>query len=78
VHANITAVVKVQTFTVRPVGGTNLEVRQLTHDVDVVTPKSAAAIVPIAPLRAGTTYDVSFVGTVDGVPVSRNWAFTTR
>jgi uncharacterized protein YkwD len=78
VHANITAVVNVQAFTVHPTGGANLEVRQLTHDVDVVTPKSAAAIVPIAPLRAGTTYEVSFVGTVDGVPVSRNWAFTTR
>jgi uncharacterized protein YkwD len=78
VHANITAVLKVQSFTVRPRGGANLQVRQLTKDVDPETPASAAAIVPLARLAAGTTYDVSFTGTVNNVAVSRAWAFTTR
>lgn len=78
VHANITAIVKVVGFTVRPRGGAPLEVRQLTHDVDPETPQSAAAIVPLAPLAAGTTYDVSFTGTVNGTPVNRTWSFTTR
>jgi hypothetical protein len=78
VHANITAVLKVQSFTIRPRGGANLQVRQLTKDVDPETPVSAAAIVPLAPLAAGATYDVSFTGTVNNVAVSRTWAFTTR
>jgi uncharacterized protein YkwD len=78
VHANITAVLKVQDFSVRPRGGAPLEVRQLTHDVDPETPQSAAAIVPLARLAAGTTYDVSFSGTANGVPVNRTWSFTTR
>jgi hypothetical protein len=34
--------------------------------------------VPLAPLRAATTYDVSFSGTVGGAGVSRNWSFTTK
>ncbi len=42
------------------------------------TPASAAAIVPFEVLRAGTTYDVQFAGTVDGLAVSRSWSFTTR
>lgn len=78
VQANITASVKVQSFTVHPAGGANLEVRLLTHDADPVTPQSAAAIVPLAKLATGTSYDVNFTGTVNGVPVSRSWAFTTR
>jgi hypothetical protein len=78
VHANITAVLKVQSFTIRPRGGANLQVRQLTKDVDPETPVSAAALVPLAPLAAGATYDVSFTGTVNNVAVSRTWAFTTR
>jgi hypothetical protein len=37
-----------------------------------------AAIVPLAPLKAATVYDVSFVGAVDGVAVTKSWSFTTK
>jgi uncharacterized protein YkwD len=78
VHANITSVVNVDSFTVHPRGGANLNVRLLSRVVDPETPRSAAAIVPLQKLAAATTYDVSFSGTVDGAPVTRNWSFTTR
>jgi hypothetical protein len=39
---------------------------------------SAAAIIPLAPLRSATTYDVSFSGTVGGTAVTRSWSFTTK
>jgi uncharacterized protein YkwD len=78
VHANITSTVTVQSFSVRPRGGADLAVRQLSHDLDSHTPTSAAAIIPVSRLAAATTYDVSFSGTVDGTPVSRSWSFTTR
>jgi uncharacterized protein YkwD len=78
VHANITSIVKVQSFSVRPRGGSDLTVRQLSHDVDSKTPASAAAIIPLTRLASATTYDVSFSGTVDGTPVSRSWSFTTK
>jgi uncharacterized protein YkwD len=82
VHANITSVVTVSDFNVRPHGGAALNVRLLTHDTDpnnpAETPRSAAAIIPLAKLAPATTYDVSFTGAVDGVPVSRTWSFTTR
>ena len=32
----------------------------------------------LAPLKSAITYDVSFSGVVAGVPVTRNWSFTTR
>jgi uncharacterized protein YkwD len=80
VHANITSVVTVQAFTVRPRGGAVLPVALLTKETDarVETPTSAAAIIPLQPLAANTTYDVSFNGAVNGSAVSRNWSFTTR
>jgi uncharacterized protein YkwD len=78
VHANIDAIVTVQSFTIRPRGGAPLPVKLLTHDVDVPTPSSAAAIIPLSPLTAGTTYDVQFLGAVAGLPASRSWSFTTR
>jgi hypothetical protein len=78
VHANITSTVKVQSFSVRPRGGSDLTMRQLSHDVDSKTPASAAAIIPLTRLASATTYDVSFSGTVDGTPVSRSWSFTTK
>ena len=77
VHANIDAPVTVQTFTVRPRGGANLQVQPVTPSGGT-SERTAAAIVPLAPLRAATTYDVSFAGTVNGAPVSREWSFTTR
>jgi uncharacterized protein YkwD len=77
-HADITATMTVQSFTVRAHGGAPLVTRLLSHATDAETPTSAAAIVPLAVLQAGTSYDVTFSGAVDGVPVSRSWSFTTR
>lgn len=77
VHANISAPVVVQTFTVRPRGGADLPTRLLSNANDTHTGRSSAAIVPLSPLAAGATYDVTFAGTVDGTAVSRSWSFTT-
>jgi uncharacterized protein YkwD len=78
VHADITSTLTVQSFSIKPHGGATLAVRLLSKAGDSETPASAAAIVPLAVLAAGTTYDVSFSGTVDGVAVSRSWSFTTK
>jgi uncharacterized protein YkwD len=78
VHANINVPVTVTSFTVRPRGGTDLSTRLLSNANDTHTGRSSAAIVPLAPLAAGTTYDVTFTGTADGAAVSRSWSFTTR
>lgn len=77
VHADGTANVTVQSFTVRPRGGASLSSRLLTKATDAETSASVAAIVPYAVLSAGTTYDVRFVGTVDGTAVDQSWSFTT-
>ncbi len=77
-HADIDARIDVERFVLREPGGSELPVRPLAHASDDSTPSSAAAIVPLAPLRSGTRYDVEFSGTVDGVAVTRNWSFTTR
>ncbi|HZX29504.1 MAG TPA: CAP domain-containing protein [Telluria sp.] len=78
VHANINAVLTVGSFTVQPHGGAALQVQRLTAATDADTPRSAAAIIPLAALAARTTYDVSFSGTVDGVAVTRAWSFVTK
>jgi uncharacterized protein YkwD len=78
VHADINAVVNVQTFTLKPRGGAVLPVRLLTNATDAKTSTSVAAIIPIAVLTANTTYDAQFVGTVDGVSANRSWSFTTQ
>jgi uncharacterized protein YkwD len=78
VHANIDVTIQVSSFTIRPHGGAVLDVRLLTHANDAHTGSSSAAIVPLAPLAANTTYDVSFTGTADSAPVTRSWSFTTR
>lgn len=79
VHANITSTVAVTTFTVRLHGAaSDLPVRPLTYPADTSTPASAAAIIPLAVLTEGSTYDVAFSGTVDGASVARNWSFTTQ
>lgn len=77
VHANIDAPLAMQTFTVRPRGGANLQV-QVVNSSATATQRTAIAIVPLAPLKAATTYEVSFSGTVNGAPVTRDWSFTTR
>jgi hypothetical protein len=79
VHANLTETITVQSFTVRPRGGSNLTTRLLLKGQDPNTVMtSVAAIVPLAPLAAATTYDVSFSGTVGGAAVSKTWSFSTK
>lgn len=83
VHADISAVLAVQSFTLRPRGGANLAVKLLQHSADPSlndheTPDSAAAIVPLAPLRGATTYDATFIGTIDGILVAKTWSFITK
>jgi uncharacterized protein YkwD len=80
VHTNLTRKLTVQSFTIRARGSnTDLATRMLVQGQDTNTStQSAAAIVPLAQLGSATTYDVSFSGAVDGVPISRNWSFTTK
>lgn len=78
VHADITALLKVQSFTIHARGGADLAVKLLEHGSDAETPASAAAIVPLTRLNGATTYDVAFSGTSDGLPVSKTWSFTTK
>jgi hypothetical protein len=78
VHANLDQIMTLKSFTVRPRGGSDLAVRVLPPDGDPTTPAYAAAIIPLSPLSSGTIYDVTFVGTLDGTPVSKNWSFTTK
>ncbi|MDZ5636655.1 CAP domain-containing protein [Janthinobacterium sp. GMG1] len=80
VHANFDATLSVTTFTVRQRGAaTDLTVRLLSKETDAInTSRSVAAIIPLAPLLAATTYDVSFIGKVNGANVTRSWSFTTR
>lgn len=74
VHANLDATLAVTSFTVRPRGGAVLQVLR----VDPIGAKTAASIVPLLPLRAATTYEVDFTGTVNGAALTRAWSFTTR
>ena len=79
VHANLNAVMAVNTFTIRPRGGADLATKRILHYSDVAeTVPVAAAIVPLDPLRAATMYDVSFTGSVNLFPVAKAWSFTTR
>lgn len=79
VHADITAVLTVQSFTINPRGGAPLTTKLLKaeNDREIGTP-SVAAIIPLAVLQPQTVYDVRFVGTVDDAPVNLAWSFTTR
>ena len=70
--------VVVRSFTIAPRGSSALNTLLLSAANDQRTSSSAAAIIPLAPLRRGTVYDVSFDGTVDGVAAPRTWSFTTR
>jgi hypothetical protein len=70
--------VVVRSFTVAPRGGSALSTLLLSSATDSRTTSSAAAIIPLAPLRRGTVYDVSFDGSVNGVAAPRTWSFTTR
>jgi uncharacterized protein YkwD len=78
IHADLVSTVNVQRFTIQPRGGAPLPVQLMTNANDPNTPVSAAAIIPLDILIAATTYDVRFVGNVDGVAVNRSWQFTTQ
>jgi hypothetical protein len=84
VHADIDTTLTVTAFTVRPHGGADLAVRLMTHGADPETPASAAAVIPLSPLRPATTYEVSFsgklalTGSPNSVTISKSWSFTTK
>jgi len=80
VHANITSIIKVSSFTINPRGGTPLPTRLLTYETDRENFErpSTAAIIPLNVLQPQTDYDVRFIGSVDNVPVDRFWSFRTR
>ena len=78
VHANINSVLRVESFTIQARGESPLAVRLLDQTTDPDTPRSAAAIIPLLPLRASTTYDVEFKGRINDEDVSRRWAFFTQ
>lgn len=74
VHTNLGSTLTVDSFTVRPRGGAQLE----TLRVDPLGSTTAASIVPVLALQAATTYEVAFTGAVNGAPLTRAWSFTTR
>ncbi|MFL6717557.1 MAG: CAP domain-containing protein [Burkholderiaceae bacterium] len=79
VHADITATLKVDSFTISPRGRAPLSTLMLTADNDKeIGRPSVAAIIPLDVLQSQTDYDVRFVGTVDDVAVNRSWSFRTR
>lgn len=79
VHADIDVNVVVQSFTIRPRGGADLEARLIKAGENTNARTSpAAALVPIAVLKANTTYEVSFNGTLNGVATTKAWFFTTK
>jgi uncharacterized protein YkwD len=79
VHADITSTIAVQSFTISPRGGAALATKLLRKETDTeITEPSVAAIIPLAVLQSQTVYDVRFAGTVDNVPVTLAWSFTTR
>jgi uncharacterized protein YkwD len=48
-----------------------------TADVNSALFAGVAALLPLAPLAANTTYTATFSGQRDGTPVNRTWSFTT-
>ncbi len=74
VHTNLDSTLAVGSFTVRPSGGADLQVLRVAP----LRNETAASIIPVLPLRAATTYEVNFTGTVNGAAVARAWSFTTR
>ena len=78
VHGDYGTAVSVAKFTIKPRNGSELAVKLLQNATDANTPTSAAAIIPLAPLAAATTYDVVFTGSAGGAPVSLSWSFTTK
>lgn len=80
VHADADVRLTVSSFTMRARGGADLNVRLLSADTDSknMSTRAAISIVPLAVLSPGTTYDVTFAGTSNGLPLNKSWSFTTR
>lgn len=87
VHANIDATITIQSFTVRPRGGSNLATVTVTSADSGGAGPAAVSIVPLDKLRSATVYDVQFSGIVkdrgglsvlNEKQVTRSWSFTTR
>ena len=78
VHADLGSQVKVQSFTLSLRGGLPLTSLLLSSATDAQTPTSAAALIPLAPLLAGSSYDARFIGTINGISIDKSWTFTTR
>ena len=79
VHADIDVNVVVQSFTMRPRNGSDLETRLIKAGENTNARNSpAAAIVPLAVLTSNTIYDVTFSGTLNGIPTTKTWSFTTK
>ncbi|MYM76074.1 CAP domain-containing protein [Duganella sp. FT134W] len=78
-YGSVPGTVVVQSFTVAPRGAAALSTRLLSYAAGTNgTTSTAAAIVPLAPLKSATTYDVNFTGTVGGVAVNTSWSFSTQ
>jgi uncharacterized protein YkwD len=78
-YGSVPGNVVVQNFTVAPRGAAALSTRLLSYAAGTAdATKTAAAIVPLAPLKSATTYDVNFTGTVGGTAVNYSWSFTTK
>jgi hypothetical protein len=77
IHAGANDTLSVSSFSLKPVGGSVLDVRLLANPADTHVPASAAAIVPVLPLAYGTSYQADFSGTRNGQTVSLSWTFTT-
>jgi uncharacterized protein YkwD len=98
IQANGTECITTTGFTVTPhAGGAALPTRLLSYATDAgvasdphPTPLSGAAIIPLSPLAASTTYDVTFSGNIsaiantgsscvgNGAPFTHSWSFTTQ
>lgn len=77
-HGPMYARLRVNRFTISEPDGAPLPVRLLDPAQDMNTPSSAAAIVPLQPLRSERVYLVEFDGSVDHQPVTLQWSFTTE
>ena len=77
-HAPMLSRLCVGRFTISEPGGEPLPVRLLDPSRDIDTPTSAAAIVPLQPLRPGCEYRARFADSFNDRPIALQWSFTTQ
>ncbi|MDQ6709687.1 MAG: CAP domain-containing protein [Candidatus Dormibacteraeota bacterium] len=71
--------VKINSFQFRgPSGGDIAGVSLMPGDPATTTTENSFAYLANTPLQAGTTYSMAITGTINGVPFSRSWKFTTQ